>query len=97
MKTLYEGATMEGTKVFSTLNAIPEGGHGAKFAEAVLVARENVYVGNQNKSTMQLKLLLMRNISDTNYGMNEYKFFHQGVLGDSPTVPVGIIVSLSKS
>ena len=98
LKIMYEGGGVsEGSKVFSTLNAIPDGGHGAKFSDAVLAARTTVYVGDQNNAQMQLKLLLLRNQSSEILAANEYKFFHQGVLGNSPKVPSGIVVSTSHT
>ena len=64
-------------------------GFGVKFFEAIMVARASNYHTSSYKSSVELKALLQRDV-----GMRKmsYKFYHRGVLGNTPTVPEGIEV-----
>ena len=67
-------------------------GFGVKFFEAVLAARAAIYHTSSYKSSVELKALLQR---DVGVSKMSYKFYHRGVLGNTPTVAEGIEVITS--
>ena len=73
--------------------SIPEKGFGKDFVDSVIAARRRVYHSNAYQAQMELKNLLQRDVSDDGIGTQQYKFYHNGYLGDSPAVPTGIRVS----
>jgi hypothetical protein len=88
LKMLWKGTRQPLTEV--DLNSPSyHSGFGVKFLEAVMAARESVYHTSSYKSSVELKAILQR---DVGMGKMTYKFYHRGVLGDSPTVPEGIEV-----
>jgi hypothetical protein len=64
-------------------------GFGVKFLEAVMASRAAIYHTSSYKSNVELKALLQR---DVGVSKMSYKFYHRGVLGNTPTVPEGIEV-----
>ena len=54
-----------------------------------MAARASVYHTSSYKSSVELKAILQRDIG---LSKMSYKFYHRGVLGDTPTVPEGIEV-----
>jgi hypothetical protein len=66
-----------------------QSGLGVKFLEAVMAARASIYHTSSYKSSVELKALLQR---DVGVSKMSYKFYHRGVLGNTPTVPEGIEV-----
>ena len=66
-----------------------DSGFGVKFLEAVMAARASIYHTSSYKSSVELKALLQR---DVGVSKMSYKFYHRGVLGNTPTVPEGIEV-----
>ena len=96
LSTMFRGSapTVSETQ-FSAVNRVPSNGHGDLFLRSVVAARSAVYRKDQNKAKMNLKNLLLRCSSTTKIDCMQYKFFHQGLLGNSPDVPVGIIVSMT--
>jgi hypothetical protein len=88
LKMLWKGTRQPLTDV--DLNSpYYHSGFGVKFLEAVMAARASVYHTSSYKSSVELKAILQR---DVGMGKMTYKFYHRGVLGDSPTVPEGIEV-----
>ena len=88
LKMLWKGTRQPLTEV--DLNSpYYHSGFGVKFLEAVMAARASVYHTSSYKSSVELKAILQR---DVGMGKMTYKFYHRGVLGDSPTVPEGIEV-----
>ena len=76
-------------------DGIPTEGYGSKLLTAVEIARKHVYHTGQLESRSELKNLLHRDVSSNSIGDIRYKFYHEGVLGNAPAVPIGITVSNS--
>ena len=76
-------------------DGIPTEGYGTKLLTAVELARKHVYHTGQLESRSELKNLLQRDVSSNSIGDIRYKFYHEGVLGNAPAVPIGITVSNS--
>ena len=87
LKMLWKGTRQPLTDV--DLNSPSYSGFGVKFLEAVMAARASVYHTSSYKSSVELKAILQR---DVGMGKMTYKFYHRGVLGNTPTVPEGIEV-----
>ncbi len=64
-------------------------GLGVKFSEAVMASRAAICHTSSYKSSVELKALLQR---DDGMSKMSYKFYHRGVLGNTPIVPEGIEV-----
>ena len=73
-------------------DGIPSEGYGSKLLTAVELARKHVYHTGQLASRSELKNLLQRDVSSNMVGDIRYKFYHEGVLGNAPAVPIGIRV-----
>ena len=76
-------------------DGIPTEGYGSKLLTAVELARKHVYHTGQLESRTELKNLLQRDVSQNMLADIRYKFYHEGVLGNAPAVPIGIRVSTS--
>lgn len=96
LKTLYEGSTHTGVKSLYGWTGCEQEGYGKKFLDAVIAARQAVYVCNQNHSSGELTRLLTKDLSNSEVGKIEYRFYHQGMLGDAPAVPIGVRVSRQR-
>ena len=92
LKTLYEGTKYTGVKSLYGWADCSKEGYGKKFLDAVVAARQTVYVSNQNRSVDELGRILFKDLSINEIGKIEYRFYHQGVLGDAPEVPIGVRV-----
>ena len=73
-------------------DGIPNEGYGTKLFDAVDCARKHVYHTGQIAARAELKNLIQRDISTKQVGDIRYKFYHRGVLGNAPAVPIGITV-----
>jgi hypothetical protein len=86
---LWKGTRQPLTDVDQNNTSHYHSGFGFKFFEAVMAARASVYHTSSYKSSVELKAILQR---DVGLGKMSYKFYHRGVLGNTPTVPEGIEV-----
>jgi hypothetical protein len=86
---LWKGTRQPLTDVDLNNTSHYHSGFGVKFFEAVMAARASVYHTSSYKSSVELKAILQRDIG---LGKMSYKFYHRGVLGNTPTVPEGIEV-----
>lgn len=89
LKMLWKGTRQPLTDVDLNNTSHYHSGFGVKFFEAVMAARASVYHTSSYKSSVELKAILQRDIG---LGKMSYKFYHRGVLGNTPTVPEGIEV-----
>ena len=96
LKNLFGGVNESGCDNYEGITRFPSSGFGSAFLDAVLSARHSVYQKNQDNSMKNLNLILFKDTGNTKYGCTDYKFYHDGLLGDSPGVPVGIPVSYKK-
>ena len=64
-------------------------GFGVKFLEAFMAARASIYHTSSYTSSFEQKALLHRDVGIIKMS---YKFYHRGVLGNTPTVLEGIEV-----
>jgi hypothetical protein len=91
LRTLWRGKRDPFADVCSNVPSTHiQEGFGKKFLEAVLAARRGVYHTDAYSSSFELKSLLQR---DLRIGKMNFKFYHTGILGDSPSVPEGIEVN----
>ena len=89
LKKLWKGTRQPLTDVDLNNTSHYYSGFGVKFFEAVMAARASVYHTSSYKSSVELKAILQRDIG---LSKMSYKFYHRGVLGNTPTVPEGIEV-----
>ena len=90
LKMLWKGTRQPLTDVDLNNTSHYHSGFGVnKFFEAVMDARASVYHTSSYKSSVELKAILQR---DVGTGKMTYKFYHRGVLGNTPTVLEGIEV-----
>ena len=96
LKNLFGGVNESGCDNYEGIPHFPSCGFGPAFLDAVVSARHSVYQKNQDTSMENLNLILFKDTGNIKYGCTDYKFYHNGLLGDSPGVPVGIPVSYKK-
>ena len=96
LKNLFGGVDESGKDNYDGITHFPRNGFGSAFFNAVLSARHSVYKDNQDTSMNNLNLILFKDTGNNKFGCTDYKFYHNGLLGESPGVPVGIPVSYEK-
>jgi hypothetical protein len=89
LKMVWKGTRQPLTDVELDSPSYYHSGIGVKFLEVVMVARASIYHTSSYKSNVELKAILQRDV-----GMSKmsYKFYHRGVLGNTPIVPKRIEV-----
>ena len=89
LKMLWKGTRQPLTDVELNSPSYYHSGFGVKFLEDVMASRASIYPTSSYKISVEQKAILQR---DVGLGKMSYKFYHRGVLGNTPTVPEGIEV-----
>ena len=99
LQKLFSGnddASGSGTLDLYGWEGIPSQGFGPKFLRAVVAARTKIYQKGQYQSYENIKNMLQRDVHEKHLEDLPYKFYHEGLLGDAPSVPSGIRVSVFR-
>jgi hypothetical protein len=88
---LWKGTRQPLTDVELNTPSYYHSGFGVKFLEADMALRASIYHTSSYKSNVDLKVILQRDVDMSKIIMS-YKFYHRGILGNTPTVLEGIEV-----